>query len=124
MKLIKSKGFAFLFTTRIVNYGKILKSNKYKIELLIPFLLGGVDAPITIYRSEKKPVFKNLYLLSILWFPFLILSYIACTAFILAYLVFWFFFEEFESNFVQKLSNFIKLVLSVIGVIAIFNYIF
>ena len=124
MKLKKAKGLALMFTTGIVNYGKILRSGKYKLELVLPFMLGGSDAPITIYRSDKKPFFRNIYLISLLWFPFLIVAYIFGAIALAFYLLIHFFFGDSYSNSRAKISNWIKMILSIVGVIAIINYIF
>ena len=124
MKLQKGKGAAFMFTTGAVNYGKILTSGKYKLELVIPLTLIGKSFPITIYRSDKKPFFKNIYLISLIWLPFLIASYLFVIVALAFYLLIHFFFEESESDFTDKISKWIKMILSIVGVIAIINYIF
>lgn len=50
-------------------YGKILHSKNYKLEIVLPYRKQLGHHSLTIYSSQKKPLIRNLYFLSLfcLW---------------------------------------------------------
>ena len=114
--------------TLLARYGKIIDNGKYKLELLIPFSDWMV---ITIYCSKKKPKIRNLYLLSILWFPFCLTLLSIIAAIILVVFIlqipFGFFYtclfrKSFINDWFDTLCGYVSLVLSIIGIISIIKY--
>ncbi|MBI9055498.1 MAG: hypothetical protein JEY96_16870 [Bacteroidales bacterium] len=67
MKLIKQKLCSkrlVAFTNGIISYGKNFY-NQYRIEMQIPF----IKTPIKLYESTKKPIFKNISVLTAVLTP-------------------------------------------------------
>jgi len=118
----------FYFETLLARYGKIIDKDKYKLELLVPFISWMV---ITIYYGKKKPLFHNLYIIGTLWFPFYLLSMLIIAIVLLVVLIlqipFGFFYtclfrKSFITDWFDTLCGYISLALSIFGVIAIVNY--
>lgn len=65
------------FKTRFATYGKNIQ-NKYRLEVKLGF---GVNVPL--YHSDKKPMFRDLYFITVFSFPIIVLSHILIPIFYL-----------------------------------------
>lgn len=106
------------FTTSLASYGK-LRGN-YMLQLVSPIF----KTHLTIYKGKSKPLFRNLYITAI---PSVVYSLVFSFAapFIISYMLLTAFYEQclFRESFINesyhKLSGYVSLVLSVIGLISI-----
>ncbi len=74
------------YETWFESYGINFKGN-YRIEVLLDLGIFG-DSRFKIYESKKKPLFRNLYLITILFAPItpLVVILLIPTAFVLQYI--------------------------------------
>jgi len=128
LKTAKVKGRAVGFMTFLVVYGKLIKDGVYKLELVLPLtkLLGYVY--ITIYKGKTKPKLHNLYLIGTVYFPFYC---IAAVLILIVYLIiaiiqlicgFFYNYLLDDDDVLLRISGFISLALSVIGIITVIKW--
>lgn len=117
MKKLRISNTVAAYNLSFLYYGKIIPKGLYKLEAVIPYTAGDF---ITLYKSKKKPLFRNLYLLLILLLPLYILTHILMLLFF-AFKFLTSFYNTclFERSFIsanyEKVSGVISLVFSVIG---------
>lgn len=73
------------FSLGLASYGKVF--NRYRLEFKPDFGLSGIGVPL--YLGKKKPLFRNLFLISLFVFPLAIISTIIL-------LVYWFLHSYFN----------------------------
>lgn len=118
----EANGNAIFFEKGLVCYGKKLEYSIYQIDLIYHRQIP----PINLYRSKRKPLIKNLYLLNALWLPCLPLLYV-----VIGILALWVFLTEFTWQYIYKnhrltgierISAVITLTLAVTGLISILKW--
>lgn len=132
MKALKSDNLLVCyFATFLVRYGKITQTGIYKIEVSLPLKKWLGYHKINIYIGKTKPKFHNLYIIGALWFPFytllLLLVPLLMTIFFIFTILFSFYYnclfrKSFITDWLDTLSGYISLILSIIGVIALIRF--
>lgn len=125
----KLRDVVFTYTNGIIYYGKLIQKNEYHISVNLPVY----DKGFIIYKSKNKPLFRNIPTLTILFSPIIILSIVS----LIPVTVFLFLFEiliafylrtlykkGFISGSVERLSGYMSLILSIIGVFSVIKYLF
>lgn len=79
------------FSLGLASYGKVF--DRYRLEFKPNFGLGGIGVPL--YLGKKKPLFRNLLLISLFVFPLAIISTLLLS-------VFWFLY-----NYLEGAKNFL-----------------
>jgi len=124
---------ACYFETLLVRYGKITRTGKYKIELLLPLdkYLGYSVLPI--YFSKRKPIYRDLYVIGFFWLPVYCLLCVCIPILLIVVLLFTVLFSFymsclFHKSFItetyEKVSGYISLILSIIGLVSVVKLFF
>jgi hypothetical protein len=131
MKSIKGENkLVCYFETRLARYGKVVQSGRYKLELTLPLEKFVGYFPITIYFSKRKPKFHDLYVLGALWFPFYCLLYLCLPVIFIGYTLiqilcaFFYNYLHDSDDILLRISGYISLILSIIGIISIIKFLF
>lgn len=132
MKSVKGENkLICYFETLLVRYGKIVPSGQYKLELILPLEKWLGYNQITIYNFKTKPKFHNLYIIGVLWFPFYLLTLVLVpfimfifisSAIIFSFYTHCLFQKSFITEWYEKASGYLSLVLSIIGLISIIKF--
>lgn len=122
IKLTKKSDIGYAYWSRLAFIGKSIEDNRYEMGLKITdkFLLP-------IYKGNKKPLFRKLYVLDTLMIP---LSLIIVIGAILLYscIIVGTFFNQclFKKSFItnneEKVSGYISLGLAIIGLISVIKW--
>jgi hypothetical protein len=129
MKTIKNHRHACGFEFLLVDYGKVFKKKKYVIQLL--FLWN--KHVINIYKGDKKPIFKNLFIIGWLWSPISALISVFMAIFgilfeilyiIVSFYIFFCFQRKFITDPYEKVSGYIMFALSLVGLLYLISLIF
>ena len=126
MRLTRYKNKGFVFETKICSIGKLFGKG-YFIAFIYPFVDFGRD----VYKSDKKPKFRNIYAIGALFFLPWILMAIAGGLYAVLYVIFLAIGGDFIINiikdakhsgsFTQVLSAFCLTSFYLIGIVYIIH---